>query len=104
MIRAHEKEQLPFLRAAADFDIVIEIGYQEERGQPIGLKQLYSVDICSPSTIRRRLGALLDDGVVLRRPVANDRRAALLIIAPTTMKLLRKFSSSLSAVSDLHFR
>ena len=32
-IREFERLQLPFLKSVVDFDIVIEIGYAEERGQ-----------------------------------------------------------------------
>ena len=103
-MRAHERDQLPFLRAVSDFDIVIEIGFYEEQGSPLGLKQLYATNICSPATIRRRLAELVHKGVVLRRPVMTDRRAAVLLISPATYKLFRRFAALLTAVSDMHFK
>ncbi len=44
-IREFEKQQLPFLKSVVDFDIVIEIGYAEEQGQPLTLKQLFLLNI-----------------------------------------------------------
>jgi hypothetical protein len=40
-IREFERLQLPFFRSLVDFDIIIEIGYAEEQGQPLTLKQLF---------------------------------------------------------------
>ncbi len=40
-IRDFEKGELPFLNSVIDFDIVIEIGYEEEHHRPITLKGLY---------------------------------------------------------------
>jgi hypothetical protein len=34
-IREFERQQFPFLKSVFDFDIVIEIGYAEEGGQPL---------------------------------------------------------------------
>jgi hypothetical protein len=43
-IRKFERRQLPFLKSIVDFDVVIEIGYAEEQGQPLTLKQLVHAD------------------------------------------------------------
>ena len=37
-LRDYQRQQLPFLKSVVDFDIVIEIGYAEEQGQPLTLK------------------------------------------------------------------
>ncbi len=44
-IREYERQQLPFLKSVVDFDIVIEIGYAEEQGQPLTLKQLFLLNV-----------------------------------------------------------
>jgi DNA-binding MarR family transcriptional regulator len=102
-IRDFQKVQLPFVKSIIDFDIVIEIGYQEERGQPMTLKQLFLLDICSRTTVRRKLGRLIDQGIVMRRKDANDQRATLLVIAPSTIKLLGKYGGALTTISASHF-
>jgi DNA-binding MarR family transcriptional regulator len=102
-IREFERLQLPFLRSVYDFDIVIEIGYSEEKGRPISLKQLYLRNICSRGTIRRKLANLIDDGIVNRRKHPEDKRSTLLVVSPATLKLFNKYSGAISSIAELHF-
>ena len=103
-IRAFERQQLPFLKSVVDFDIVVEIGYAEEQGQPLTLKQLFLLNIRSRTTVRRKLRRLIDQGIVLRRKHANDRRASLLTISASSVKLLGKYGDTLTSISALHFK
>jgi DNA-binding MarR family transcriptional regulator len=103
-IRDFERMQLPFLRSVYDFDIVIEIGYEEEHGRPISVKQLYLRNICSRGTVRRKLAKLIDDGIVIRRKQPSDRRASLLVISPMTLKLLGRYSGAISSIAAIHFK
>jgi hypothetical protein len=103
-IRAFERQQLPFLRSMFDFDIVIEIGYAEEQEQPLTLKQLLLLNICSRATIRRKLVTLTEQGIVIRRTQAKDHRASLLMISPTTVKLLGKYGGTIASISVSHFK
>jgi hypothetical protein len=103
-IREFERMQLPFLNSVIDFDIVIEIGHEEECGRPLTLKGLYLLDICSRGTMRRKLAALIDRGIVIRRKHPADKRASLLVISPATLKLLGKYGGMLTTVSATHFK
>ncbi len=102
-IREFERLQLPFLKSVVDFDIVIEIGYAEEEGQPLTLKQLFLLNISSRTTVRRKLARLIEQGIVFRRKHVNDRRASLLNISPSSIKLLGKYGGTLTSISALHF-
>jgi DNA-binding MarR family transcriptional regulator len=102
-IREFERLQLPFLKSVADFDIVIEIGYAEEQGQPLTLKQLFLLNIVSRTTVRRKLSRLIEQGIVIRRKHANDHRSSVLIVAPSSVKLLGKYGGTLTIISTLHF-
>ena len=93
---------LPEVRV--DFDIVIEIGYAEEEGQPLTLKQLLLLNLCSRTTVRRKLARLVEQGVIVRRKHANDQRANLLIISPASIKLLSKYGATLTSIAVLHFK
>ena len=104
MIREFERQQLPFFKSVADVDIVIEIGYAEEQGRPLTLKQLLLLKISSRTTVRRKLARLIELGTVLRRKQANDHRASLLVIAPSSVRVLGKYCSSLCSISALHFK
>jgi DNA-binding MarR family transcriptional regulator len=103
-IREFERQQLPFLRTVADFDIVIEVGYAEEQGQPLTLKQLFLLNISSRTTVRRKLAMLIERGIIIRRKHANDHRSSLLIISPSIVKLLSKYGGTLTSISALHFK
>jgi DNA-binding MarR family transcriptional regulator len=103
-IREFERAQLPFLNSVFDLDILIEIGYEEELGRPLTLKRLYLLNICSRGTVRRKLVSLIAQGIVIRRTHPNDKRASLLVISPSTIKLLGKYGGMLTSVSALHFK
>ncbi len=103
-IREFERRHLPFLRSVIDFDIVIEIGYAEEQGQPLTLKHLLLLNICSRTTVRRTLATLIEQGIIIRRKHANDHRASLLMIAPSGVKLLSKYGGTLTTISVSHFQ
>jgi len=103
-IREFERQQLPFLKSVVDFDIVIEIGYAEEQEQPLTLKQLFLLKICSRTTVRRKLRRLIDQGIVIRRKHANDQRSSLLTISVSSVKLMGKYCGTLTSISALHFK
>ena len=103
-IREFERLQLPFLKSVVDFDIVIEIGYAEEQGQPLTLKQLFLLNISSRTTVRRKLARLIEQGIVIRRKHANDHRASLLIISPSFLKVLGKYCGAVNSISTLCFK
>src|ERR1035438_6765252 len=103
-IREFERLRLPFLKSVFDFDIVIEIGYAEEQGQPLTLKQLFLMEICSRTTVRRKLAALIEQGIIIRRPHTTDHRASLLIISPSSVKLLSKYGGTLATISVANFK
>jgi DNA-binding MarR family transcriptional regulator len=103
-IREFERLQLPFLKSVVDFDIVIEIGYAEEQGQPLTLKQLFLLNIRSRTTVRRKLARLIEQEIVIRRKHENDQRASLLIISPSSIKLLGKYGGTITSISASYFK
>src|ERR1035437_8349570 len=103
-IREFERLQLPFLKSVVDFDIVIEIGYAEEQGQPLRLKQLALLNMSSRTTVRRKLARLIGQGIVMRRKHANDHRSSRLTISASSVKLLGKYGGALTSISALHFK
>jgi hypothetical protein len=103
-IREFEKLQLPFIKSVVDFDIVVEIGYAEEVGKPLSLKRFHLLNICSRTTIRRKLLRLVQQGVVIRRKDPTDQRATLLVVSPSAVKTLGKYSSAITAISSSHFK
>jgi DNA-binding MarR family transcriptional regulator len=103
-IREFERTQLPFLRTVVDFDIVIEIGYAEEQGKPLTLKQLFLLNVSSRTTVRRKLAKLIERGIIVRRKQTSDQRASRLTISASTFKLLGKYGGTLTSISAMHFK
>jgi DNA-binding MarR family transcriptional regulator len=103
-IREFERLQLPFLKSVIDFDVVIEIGYEEEQGRPLTLKGLQLLELCSRGTMRRKLATLISQGVVVRQTDPSDKRASRLAVSPATTKLLNKYGGLLTSISGTHFK
>jgi DNA-binding MarR family transcriptional regulator len=96
--RQFERAELPFLKALIDLDIIIEIGYAEEQKEPLTPKQLYLMKLGPPTTVRRRLAALVGQGIVARRSNALDRRSTFLTVASSSLKLLGKYGKVLAGI------
>jgi DNA-binding MarR family transcriptional regulator len=103
-IRGFQRLQLPYLKSMSDFDIVLEIGYAEEQGHPLTLKQLFLLNISSRTTVRRKLGSLIEQGIITRRQHQSDGRASLLTISPSSIKLLTKYGGAITAIAASHFK
>jgi hypothetical protein len=97
-IREFERAQIPFFKSLITFDIVIEIGYAQEQNCPLTTKQLFLLNLSSDATVRRRLARLIDEGIVKRRPSAEDGRSTVLTVSKPTVKLLDKYAGALSAM------
>jgi len=90
-IREFEKAHMPHLRSHEDFDIVIEVGFHEESGQPLTLKCLLLLGITSTSTTQRRVHALVEAGILTRTRSTSDRRSILLGVSSQTRKLADRY-------------
>ena len=73
-LRALQRRLLPDLETLQDFDILGEIGYHEERGAPVTLRQLLLRGIGSVATVQRRLQRLKRLGLVLPERSPRDKR------------------------------
>ena len=99
-IREFQRQRLPFVKCI-DFDILVEIGYAEEQKQPLTPKLLFLTDLGSPTTVRRRLRKLEEQGMVTRRANADDRRSAFLVMTSSSLKMLGKYGKLLTGISVL---
>jgi DNA-binding MarR family transcriptional regulator len=101
-MRDLERKHLPFVRSMVEFDLIIEIGYHEERGRPLTLKHLLTLGVCTRTTLRRKLASLVEQGVVVRTRPENDGRAVLLGISKSALQRLERYRGGLVA-SIVHF-
>ena len=90
-LRIYEKQHLSFLRTIEDHNLIREIGYHQVEGAPLTLKRLFLLDVGSVATIQRRLRRLKQLGVVHQRRSAADGRAIELTLAPSCLKLFKKY-------------
>ncbi len=94
---AKARRELLFIESLEDLYMIIEIGYHEERGAPIKVSDLHSLDIPSrsPSSVDRRLRNLSRRGLVLRRRSSVDKRFMELHLSPGARKTMQKFMVAL---------
>ena len=101
-MRDLERKHLPFVRSLVEFDLIIEIGYHEERGKPLTLKHLLTLGVCARTTLRRKLNSLVEQDVVVRTRHENDARAVVLGISRSALQRLDRYRGGMVA-SLVHF-
>lgn len=100
-IRMFEKQHLPHLRTHEDFDIVIEVGFHQEKGTPLTLKGLVLLNISSPATVQRRICSLVQSGVITRTRCISDRRSVELGVSPQTRALIERYVQMFSCINEI---
>lgn len=93
--------EIPGIRTYKDFDILLEIGYHQEEGCPLTLKQLLLLEIGSRATVRRYLSTLVHDGMVEKVVSPSDQRSVTLrLSAPIARTLTTHFSKIIEHLVD----
>lgn len=87
--RAFRRRYLQFLETREDCDLVLEIGFHQERGTPLSMKQLQLQGLLSVPTLQRRLRRLRQVGAIVAKRSQIDGRAVELVLSP---KLLRTYA------------
>lgn len=96
-MRDLERKHLPFARSQVDYDLIIEIGYHEERGEPLTLKHLVALGICARSSLHRRLNSLVEQGVIVKTRVKSDGRTVVLGVAKSASHRFERFFGGIAA-------
>ena len=65
---------IPGVKTCKDFDIAVEIGYHQQKGTPLTMKQLILLNIVPPATMRRHLNRMIREGTVHKHHSPNDLR------------------------------
>jgi DNA-binding MarR family transcriptional regulator len=97
-LRELERKHLPFARSLAEFDLIIEIGYHEERGTPLTYKHLVTLGFSGRSTLNRRLNGLVEQGVLFRARSESDGRSVVLGISKSAMQRLHRYRGGILAL------
>ena len=80
------KRHMPFVKTLEDLDLLREIGFHQETGDPITLKVLFLQGIGSVATIQRRLSRLKRLGVVHESRAEHDKRLVKLMLSATVVR------------------
>jgi DNA-binding MarR family transcriptional regulator len=97
-LRELERKHLPFVRSFAEFDLIIEIGYHEERGTPLTYKHLLTLGFYGRSTLNRRLNGLIAQGVLFRSRSERDGRAVALGVSKHALQRLQRYRGGIGAL------
>lgn len=88
-----------------DREILLAIGYAEEMGAPLSLKELTLSLTClkitglgSETTIRRRLMRLISRGAVEKRIANHDGRVAHLVLSRKSQRMFRSYSKVMAGL------
>jgi DNA-binding MarR family transcriptional regulator len=92
--------EFPGVKTYKEFDILIEIGYHQEQGGPLTLKQLLLLEVASPATVRRYLANLVRDGMVQKSVSVDDHRAVTLMLSARTVRMMTRHLAKI--VEHLH--
>lgn len=95
-INAFQKKHFSVLQSMVDWSMVIEIGYFQECGKPLTLKQLFLQNIASATTVQRRLKRLVSLGIVTKSFRPTDARMVELRVTVPADKLFKKYAEWIS--------
>ncbi|MBV9190235.1 MAG: hypothetical protein JOZ85_07115 [Betaproteobacteria bacterium] len=97
IVRAFRKRHLAFLETMVDYDLLLEIGYHQEEGRPLTIKQLHLLGICSVPTLQRRLRHLREAGAVLHERMSEDARAVQVTLPARLLKIYDRYRETIRA-------
>ncbi len=94
----HAYASLPGISSCRDYGIMTEVGYRQETGNPLTLKQLLPLNIASHATVRRHLRQLVGAGMVVRCNSCQYRREVHLELSPRALAQLRDHCRQVMAI------
>jgi DNA-binding MarR family transcriptional regulator len=96
--RAFRRRHMQFLQSQEDHDLVLEIGFHQERGKPLTVKQLQLQGLVTVPTLQRRLRRLRQAGALVVKRSATDGRAVELTLSPRVTRAYARFADILRTI------
>ena len=93
LFREFERKHLNFISSLEDLDLIWAIGYAQNSGQAVCLKELVLAEFGAPKTLQRRLDRLRDQGVVLHRQCSADGRRIEFFLSEETIRCLEAYKA-----------
>ncbi len=97
-IRAFRLRHLDILETREDIDLALEIGFHQERGAPLTMKQLQLMGLASAPTLQRRLRRLREAGAIVVRRSEGDRRAMELTLSSKLLRAYGRYADFISKI------
>lgn len=95
-LQTFKQQYLAHFQSPVANSIIIEIGYHQERGQPLTVKGLILLNLGAPATVRRHLQRLVHLGLVHKRRVRHDGRSYQLEVDSVVRQAYAKYLKLIS--------
>ncbi|HXR58113.1 MAG TPA: MarR family transcriptional regulator [Burkholderiales bacterium] len=89
--RHFARRHLDFVATLEDFDLLCEIGFHQENGAPLTMKELMRLEVTSAATLQRRLRRLKAKGVIVQARSPADARVIEFSLSPRVQKAFARY-------------
>lgn len=93
LFREFERKHLAFVDSLEDLDLIWTIGYAQESGHPVGLKELVLAEFGAASTVQRRLNRLRSRGAIFQTASEDDARRVKFFLTQETIQRLEAYKA-----------
>ncbi len=93
LFREFERKHLAFVDSLEDLDLIWTIGYAQESGHPVGLKELVLAEFGAASTVQRRLNRLRARGAIFQTASEDDARRVKFFLTQETIQRLEAYKA-----------
>jgi len=97
-VREWEQANLPLVRSALAYDLIILIAHHTAAGAPLSLKHLFILLNYSEAGVRKHLRYLISNEWISFEGVSNDKRIRVVIANPKLILSLKEYADMLSNV------
>ena len=93
LLREFERNELHFIGSLEDLDLVWSIGYRQQTGKPMSLKELLEGNYGARKTVQRRLNRLRRLMIVQTSRSDEDARRVEFYLTPSTLKRIDRYKA-----------
>ena len=97
-VRKWEQTNLPLVKSALAYDLIVLIAHHTVLGTPLSLKHLFILLNYSEAGVRKHLRYLIRDGWISLEGISNDKRIRVVIAKPKLLLILKEYADLLSDV------
>jgi DNA-binding MarR family transcriptional regulator len=99
--RDFTRRHLDFVATLEDFDLLCEIGFHQESGSPLTMRDLLRLEITSAATLQRRLRRLRARGAIIQTRSRDDARVIEFALSPKLLKVFARYFELLGTAGNV---